>query len=110
MHSSIIDGGTNMKKKSVLLLSLVTLSLMGCGEKTSVATEPKTSTSTPISDSASDSASDEAISDDSEVISDSSEPEPEPDSDSSSEEESSLWPENVQEAMKTYLADRKSVV
>ena len=105
MHSSIIDGGTNMKKKSVLLLSLVTLSLMGCGEKTSVATEPKTSTSSPISDSASDSASDEAISDDSEVISDSSEPEPEPDSDSSSEE-TSLWPENVQEAMKTYLADR----
>ncbi len=98
-----------MKKKSVLLLSLIAFSLLGCGEVSSDGTDSSSSSSSPITDKAT--GSDSSVSTDpvssgkSDVIPDSSA------SESSSESSSeiidqNLWPDAVQDSMREHLDNR----
>ncbi len=89
-----------MKKKSVLLLSLVAFSLLGCGEVKSDDKDSSASSS-PVTDKISDSdssASTEPVSSDSSASESSG-------SESSSEAEV-LWPEDVQASMREHLDNR----
>ena len=95
-----------MKKKSVLLLSLVAFSLLGCGEVTS--DDKASSSSSPISDKASGSDSSASTEPVSTGKSDSSSAGSgsESASESSSEKEEILWPDAVQDSMREHLDNR----